>query len=64
VIPADGIVNTMIPMTRNKLIPVEVWDFKYPYSHENPFPVYNNESSAEVDRSFERLITKAALFLA
>jgi hypothetical protein len=64
VIPANGIVNTMIPMTRNKLLPVEVWDFKYPYSHENPFPVFNNESSAEVDRSFERLITKAALFLA
>jgi hypothetical protein len=64
VIPADGIVNTMIPMTRNKLVPVEVWDFKYPYSHENPFPVFNNESSAEVDRSFERVITKAALFLA
>jgi hypothetical protein len=64
VIPANGIVNTMIPMTRNKLLPVEVWDFRYPYSHENPFPVFNNESSAEVDRSFERLISKAALFLA
>ncbi len=64
VIPASGIVNTMTPMTRNKLVPFEVWDFKYPYSHENPFPVLNNESSAEVDRSFERLIKEAALFLA
>lgn len=64
VIPANGIVNTMIPMTSKKFSPVEVWDFPYPYSHENPFPIFNNESSAEVDRSFERLITKAGLFLA
>jgi hypothetical protein len=64
VIPANGIVNTMIPMTSKKFSPVEVWDFPYAYSHENPFPILNNESSAEVDRSFERLITKAGLFLA
>jgi hypothetical protein len=64
VIPANGIVNTMISSTGNKIAPVEVWDFPYPYSHENPFPIFNNESSAEVDRSFERLITKAGLFLA
>jgi hypothetical protein len=63
VIPANGIVNTMIPMTRKKFSPVEVWDFPYLYSHENPFPVLNNESSIDVDRSFERLITKAGLFL-
>jgi Family of unknown function (DUF6051) len=64
VIPANGIVNTMIPLTGKKSAPVEIWDFPYPYSHENPFPVLNNESSAEVDRSFERLITNAGLFLA
>jgi hypothetical protein len=63
VIPANGIVNTMIPMTRKKFSPVEVWDFPYLYTHENPFPVLNNESSIDVDRSFERLITKAGLFL-
>ncbi|MCX6259908.1 MAG: DUF6051 family protein [Bacteroidia bacterium] len=64
VIQANGIVNTMISSTGNKIAPVEVWDFPYPYSHENPFPIFNNESSAEVDRSFEHLITKAGLFLA
>jgi hypothetical protein len=64
VIPADGIVNTMIPMNRKKFTPVEVWDFPYSYTHENPFPIFNNESSAEVDRSFEHLITQAGLFLA
>jgi hypothetical protein len=64
VIPANGIVNTMISSTGNKIAPVEVWDFPYPYSHENPFPIFNNESSAEVDSCFERLITKAGLYLA
>jgi hypothetical protein len=63
VIPASGIVNTLIPMNRNNLVPVEVWDFNYNYTHENPFPVFNNESGVEVD-SFERLITRAASFLA
>lgn len=64
VIPASGILNTLIPMNRNNLVPVEVWDFNYDYTHENPFPVFNNESGAEVDKSFERLITRAASFLA
>jgi hypothetical protein len=64
VIPAKGIVNTLIPITRKKFSPVEVWDFPYPYSHENPFPILNNELSSQVDRSFERVITKAGLFLA
>jgi hypothetical protein len=64
VIPAKGIVNTLIPITRKKFSPVEVWDFPYPYSHENPFPILNNELSCQVDRSFERVITKAGLFLA
>jgi hypothetical protein len=64
VIPADGIIRTMTAMVRNKFKPVEVWDFPYQYSHENPFPVFNNQSHEEVDRCFERLITRAGLFLA
>jgi len=64
VIPADGIVNTMMPSTGKKYASVEVWDFPYPYSHENPFPVLNTQSSEEVDRSFERMIINAGLFLA
>jgi len=64
VIPADGIVKTMTPMKRRNNEPVEVWDFPYSYSHENPFPLFMNQSASEVDRSFERLITNAASFLA
>lgn len=64
VIPADGIVRTMTPIIRRNSEPVEVWDFPYSYTHENPFPLFTNQSGADVDRSFERLITTAASFLA
>lgn len=64
VIPANGIVNTMTAFTGTNNNQVEVWDFPYTYSHENPFPVFNNQYSTEVDRSFERLISMAGLFLA
>ncbi len=64
VIPAAGIVETMCSPTRNKRYPVEVWDFHYSYSHENPFPVFDTSLSREVDKSFERLFTAASSFLA
>jgi hypothetical protein len=64
VIPARGIVETMNFRTNKMSYPAEVWDFPYPYSHENPFPVFNIPLSREVDRSFERLFTEAISFLA
>ena len=64
VIPAEGIVKTMNCITRNKSYPAEVWNFPYPYTHENPFPVFDTSLSLSVDRSFERLFTAASLFLA
>jgi hypothetical protein len=64
VIPSDGIVRTMNTGTGAKRDQVEVWDFPFRYSHENPFPVFNNPVSSEVDRCFERLISRAGLFLA
>jgi hypothetical protein len=64
VIPADGIMNTLTPMIRNAYNPVEVWDFPFSYTHENPFPILAGKSAAEVDRSFERLISAASSFLA
>jgi hypothetical protein len=64
VIPARGIVETMNFRTNKMSHPAEVWDFPYPYSHENPFPVFNTPLSREVDRSFERLFTEAISFLA
>lgn len=64
VIPPDGIVNTLTAWTGRNNNQVEVWDFPYAYSHENPFPVFNNSSSAEVDRSFSKLLNEAGSFLA
>lgn len=56
VIPPKGILNTLY------LGNVEVWDFPYAYSHENPFPI-NEKDSAQVDSQFERLFSSAAMFL-
>jgi len=64
VIPATGIVRTMATIGGRNNSQVAVWDFPYPYSHENPFPVFNNKTSSEVDRCFGCLITEAGLFLA
>jgi hypothetical protein len=63
VIPADGIVGTLTPMVSNRQAIVEIWDLPYDYTHENPFPVLKDKNSAEVDRSFADLISKAGLFL-
>lgn len=64
IIPATGIVKTLTGFKRGSKSQVEVWDFPFPYSHENPFPVFNNSLNFEVDKSFKRLITEASLFLA
>jgi hypothetical protein len=61
VIPSEGIVATL--KSNSKMGNVEVWDFPYPYIHENPFPVFNSELSKNVDYWFERVFTQAAVFL-
>ena len=61
VIPAAGVVETFSPLHNKSL--VNVSDFPYPYSHENPFPVFNSDLSNEVDRSFELVFSKAESFL-
>ncbi len=63
VIPAGGIMKTLgfSPGAAEKY--VEIWDFEYPYSHENPFPVYKTSENHHVDSAFNRMITAAAGFL-
>ena len=58
VIPATGVLQAM-----NHLADVEVMDFPYAYSHENPFPVMSGADSLLVDKSFKTLFSKAAAFL-
>jgi hypothetical protein len=64
VIPAGGIVSTLSPAGSGRSEAVEIWDFPYSYSHENPFPVVESPEQHLVDRCFEKMITKAGLFLA
>jgi len=62
VIPAHGIIKTLRPSGSSRSNQVEVWDFDYPYSHENPFPVYNDPRSRLVDKYFDKLIANASRF--
>lgn len=64
VIPAGGILRTLGTLVRKNRKTVEVCDFPYPYTHENPFPLLNNPLREEVDRCFRQLFTEASLFLA
>lgn len=63
VIPAEGIVKTMLK-TRRPGRTVEVWDFPYEYSHENPFPVSPGSDERTINSWFSRLFSEAGLFLA
>ncbi len=64
VIPADGIVKTLNYNIAGSDERNLITDFPFPYTHENPFPVFNNSLSTQVDSSFERLFSAASLFLA
>jgi pimeloyl-ACP methyl ester carboxylesterase len=63
IIPAAGIVKTLNCKTRSLVRMAEVTDFPYPYTHENPFPIFDPPLSLMVDSAFERLFTSASLFL-
>lgn len=58
VIPAEAVSATLHGAD------IEIWSPQYPFTHENPFPVLAGDRSYEVDRTFDRLFTTAAGFLA
>ncbi len=62
VIPSKGVISTLRNSGRDDT--VEIWDFPYDYTHENPFPVFNSPLSQKVDYWFEKVFAEAALFLA
>jgi hypothetical protein len=64
VIPEKGVVATLNKWNSGLRKMVDVWDFPYLYSHENPFPVFDSPVSKQVDQSFERVFTEACAFLA
>jgi hypothetical protein len=58
VIPPEGIKETL---SFNGT--VRVYDPPYTCSHENPFPVLENEAGKKIDRFFDRIMSEAFLFL-
>ena len=62
IIPYYEIINTLKGVTRDIPVSVEVKDYPYPYTHENPFPV-GSKYEDEVTRNFEQTIGEAAHFL-
>jgi len=62
VIPSKGVISTLTNSKENKI--VDIWDFPYAYTHENPFPIFDSPLSKKVDYWFERVFSEATLFLA
>jgi len=62
VMPVDGIVKTLRGKKDKVEIPVEVIDFPFAYSHEQPFPVGDDKIQNLVDRSFTVVFEKAVDF--
>jgi hypothetical protein len=61
VIPCKGVISTLDNSHKKEI--VDIWDFPYKYSHENPFPVFDLPLSKKVDYWFEKVFAEAALFL-
>jgi hypothetical protein len=59
IIPANGVLEAM-----ERFKSVEVMDFPFNYTHENPFPVNDPDISTLVDMYFEKVFNEAAAFLA
>lgn len=62
VIPSKGVVSTLGNSDMADI--VDIWDFPYTYTHENPFPIFDSSHSNKVDYWFERVFSEATLFLA
>jgi hypothetical protein len=62
VIPSKGVISTLGRYNKKKI--VDVWDFPYAYTHENPFPILEFPLSKKVDYWFEKVFAEATMFLA
>jgi len=62
VIPCKGVISTLGNLNKKKI--VDIWDFPYAYTHENPFPVFDSPLSKKVDYWFEKVFEEATVFLA
>ena len=62
VIPSKGVISTLSGADKKDI--VDIWDFPYTYTHENPFPLLDITLSKKVDYWFERVFSEATMFLA
>jgi hypothetical protein len=62
VIPCKGVISTLGNLNKKNII--DVWDFTYAYTHENPFPILEFPLSKNVDYWFEKVFAEATMFLA
>jgi len=63
VIPGSSIFRTLMGAGNRNRIPVAILDFPYPYTHENPFPVNQQDIRQEVNCAFGQIFSQAASFL-
>jgi len=61
VIPCRGVISTLRTSKKSNI--VDIWDFPYTYTHENPFPVFDSALSKMVDEWFEKVFAEAGSFL-
>ena len=62
VIPCNGVISTLGNFNKKDI--VDIWDFPYEYTHENPFPLLDFPLSKKVDYWFEKVFAEATMFLA
>ena len=63
VIPAAGISSALLGNSARIPSNMEIIDFSFPHSHEIPFPVGKESIRKIVDEAFERVFSRAAVFL-
>jgi hypothetical protein len=61
IIPSAGVMATLGNLNKKGI--VDIWDFPYTYSHENPFPILDSNLSKKVDYCFDRVFSEARSFL-
>ena len=62
VMPVASIIRTLRGKKNRVEVPVEVIDFPFHYSHEQPFPIGDDKIQNLVDRSFTVVFDKAVDF--
>lgn len=63
VIPSAAIQSTFASVKNRSKGMITELNFPFEHSHENPFPIFPNSNSTDVDIAFERVFTSASEFL-